>query len=110
MDLAKVIGTVVATCKTPSLKGSILSVIQPLDENLQTIGEPLIATDSSAHRGKNEIVYFVASGDAVPTGSNGEKLPVDAAIVGIVDDITLIKIKNYTKDTPKKEKKKTKEK
>lgn len=93
MDLARVIGTIVATRKTSSLKGSILSIIQPLDEELKPIGEPIIATDSTARRGRSEIVYFVTSGDAVPTGQDGAKIPVDAAIVGIVDDVTLLKPK-----------------
>jgi microcompartment protein CcmK/EutM len=34
-----------------------------------------------------EIVYYVASGDAVFTGLQGVDIPVDAAIVGIVDSI-----------------------
>jgi len=89
MDIARVIGTIVATRKIPSLKGSILSIIQPLDENLKPTSAAIIATDSSARRGVGEIVYFVASGDAVPTGPDGSNIPVDAAIVGIIDDIYL---------------------
>lgn len=92
MDLAKIIGTVVATKKAPLLVGSVLNIIEPLDENLKPAGEPLIATDSRAKYGNGEIVYYVASGDAEPTGPDGKRIPVDAAIIGIVDEVTLKKI------------------
>jgi microcompartment protein CcmK/EutM len=85
MDMAKVIGTVVATRKVVSLDGVTLLVIQPVDERLQPKGAPLIATDSSGRRGLGEIVYYVASGDAVYTGPDGKDIPVDAGIIGIVD-------------------------
>ncbi|MCX7717061.1 MAG: EutN/CcmL family microcompartment protein [Candidatus Sumerlaeaceae bacterium] len=85
MDMARIIGTVVATRKTPSLDGVTLLVIQPVDERLQPKGEPLIASDSSGRRGTGEIVYYVASGDAVYTGPDGKDIPVDAGIIGIVD-------------------------
>lgn len=87
MDIAKIIGTIVATRKVPSLEGVTLCVIQPLDANLREVGAPLIATDATSRHGVGEIVYYVASGDAVFTGLQGEEIPVDAAIVGIVDSI-----------------------
>lgn len=88
MDLARVIGCIVATQKDPSLVGCKLCIIQPVDQDMKPKGGALVATDSSASRGEGEIVYFVASGDAVPTGPDGRKMPVDAAIVGIVDHIS----------------------
>ncbi|NUP88590.1 MAG: EutN/CcmL family microcompartment protein [Candidatus Sumerlaeia bacterium] len=88
MDLARVIGAVTATRKEPSLTGLKLCVIQPLDADLQPVREPLIATDATGKRGDGELVYFVESGDAVPTGLGADpNLPVDAAVVGIVDDV-----------------------
>lgn len=87
MDIARIIGTIVSTRKVPSLEGVTICVIQPLDANLREVGTPLIATDATSRHGVGEIVYYVASGDAVFTGLQGEDLPVDAAIVGIVDSI-----------------------
>lgn len=87
MDIARIIGTIVATRKTPTLDGVTICVIQPVDEHLKDAGQPLIATDATNKRGVGELVYFVASGDAVYTGLAGEDLPVDAAIMGIVDSI-----------------------
>jgi ethanolamine utilization protein EutN len=87
MDIARIIGHVVATTKIPTLEGVSILVIQPLDERMQDAGKPLIATDATGKRGPGEIVYYVASGDAVFTGLAGDDLPVDAAIMGIVDSI-----------------------
>lgn len=85
MDLARVIGTIVATRKDPALVSCKLCIVQPLNEHLEPAGEPLVATDATASRGEGEIVYIVESGDAVFTGLQGENMPVDAAIVGIVN-------------------------
>lgn len=92
MDIAKVIGTIVATQKDSSLSGVKICIIQPLDQDFNETGKPLIATDSTAKRDTGEIVYYVGSGDAVPTGPEGRKMPVDAAVIGIVDRL------NYKKE------------
>ena len=87
MDLARVIGTIVATRKDPSLVSCKICVLQPVDEHLKPMREPLIATDATSSRGQGDLVYFVESGDAVFTSLTGPPMPVDAAIVGIVDDV-----------------------
>ncbi len=81
------IGTIVATQKDPLLEGQKLAVIQPLDENGAASGKPLIASDTGARHGEGEIIFFVRSGDAMVTGPTKELIPVDAAIVGIVDEM-----------------------
>ena len=87
MDIAEVIGHIVATQKYETLVSCKLCVIQPITHDGQKSRKPLIATDATASRGLGERVFFVESGDAVFTGLQGEDLPVDAAIVGIVDEI-----------------------
>ena len=89
MDLARIMGTVVAEAKDPLLVGVQLCVIQPLDENLEPVDQPLIASEADCSRAVGEIVYYVASGDAVFTHPDGRAMPVDAAIVGKVDRINL---------------------
>ncbi len=89
MDMARVIGTVVATRKVPSLEGTTLLILQPVNEKLEAKGGVVVATDATSRRGPGEIVYFVASGDAMFTGLGGEDLPVDAAVIGIVDSVHL---------------------
>ncbi len=88
MDLARVIGSITATRKEPALVGFKLCVIQPLDADLQPVREPLVATDATGQRGDGELVYFVEGGDAMLTGLGEDPhVPVDAAVVGIVDDV-----------------------
>ena len=55
MDLAKVIGTVVATRKDASLEGTRLLLIQPLDEKRNPISEPTVAVDTLHDAGIGEI-------------------------------------------------------
>lgn len=89
MDLAKVIGTVVATRKDPSLEGARFLIVQPLDEKHTAVASPLIAVDTLYDAGVGETVYTVAGGDAVGV-CLGKQMPVDVAIVGIVDSVSLI--------------------
>ncbi len=88
MDIGKVIGTVVATRKDPSLEGTRLLVVQPLDEKHTPISEPLVAVDTLQDAGVGEIVYIVTGGDAVGV-LPGRRMPVDVAIVGLVDSMSL---------------------
>ncbi len=99
MDLAKVIGTVVATRKDASLEGTRLLLIQPLDEKRNPISEPTVAVDTLHDAGIGEIVYIVTGGDAVSV-IPGKRMPVDVAIVGLVDSISLIDTSNMSADTP----------
>ena len=46
MQLARIIGTVVATVKNESLEGRKLLVIQSLDKDLEPQGKPMVAVDS----------------------------------------------------------------
>lgn len=88
MDIGKVIGTIVATRKDSSLVGYRLLVIQPLDAEGRSIGDPVTAVDIQGAAGRGEIVYIVTGGDAAFVSAERE-MPVDVAVVGIVDSITL---------------------
>ncbi len=87
MDLARVIGTIVAERKDAALEGVQLCLIQPVNEKLESVGNPLIASEAAHLRAGGDLVYYVSSGDAVYTHPDGRALPVDAAIVGYVDSI-----------------------
>lgn len=92
MDLARVIGTVVSTQKDSGLEGVQLCVIEPIDSlkgESSPAAPPLVASESSTPRALGDVVYYVASGDAVYTHPDGRAMPVDAAIVGLVDEVTL---------------------
>ncbi len=83
MQLAKVIGDVVATRKEPALDGIALLVVQPLDEHGAPDGRSLVAVDSVG-AGVGETVFFVRGREASFPFLPAE-VPTDACIVGIVD-------------------------
>lgn len=89
MQLARVLGTVVATVKTESLEGRKLLVIQPLDSQYAPKGEPMVAIDSVGS-GVGEIVFWCRGREAsfpfLPS-----QVPSDCTIVGIVDSVFLQK-------------------
>ncbi len=87
MKLARVVGTVVATEKTPNLEGVKFLIIQPLTKSLEPKGSPVVAADGVAMAGPGEIVYFVGSREAAQAMPE-PFVPVDHAIVGIVDEVT----------------------
>ena len=83
MQLARVIGTVVATVKTESLAGRKLLIVQTLDTNLESIGKPLVAVDSVG-AGVGELVIW-CRGKEARSPFKREDTPTDCTIVGIVD-------------------------
>lgn len=84
MQLARVIGDVVATCKDPNLVGLTLLVLQPLSADGTATGRTLVAVDAVG-AGVGETVFFVRGKEAsfpfYPVSA-----PVDAGVVGIVDE------------------------
>jgi ethanolamine utilization protein EutN len=85
MQLALVIGTVVATIKNDLLEGRKLLVIQPLDGRLRESGKPLIAIDSVG-AGKGETVFWCRGKEASFPFAPAE-VPTDCTVVAIVDSV-----------------------
>lgn len=83
MIVGKIVGSVVATRKNEKLVGSKFLVVEPLD-GMEDSSNRLVAVDNVG-AGIGEIV-LVAKGSAARIGCNLADSPVDAAIVGIVDD------------------------
>jgi len=83
MQLARVIGDVVATRKDENLTGITLLLVQPLTADRQPAGRPLVAVDAVG-AGVGEHVFFVRGKEASFPFYPAEP-PVDAGIVGIVD-------------------------
>ena len=83
MQLARVIGDVVATRKDENLSGITLLVVQPLTPERQPAGRPLVVVDSIG-AGVGEEVFFVRGKEASFPFHPIEP-PVDASIVGIID-------------------------
>jgi microcompartment protein CcmK/EutM len=89
MQLARVTGTVVATVKVPGLTGIKLLLVQPLDRKLHPVGGQVVAADAVHMAGPGELVYIVAAREAAQAMPD-PFVPVDHAIVGIVDAVRLM--------------------
>jgi ethanolamine utilization protein EutN len=85
VQLARVVGTVVATHKDEKLVSVTLLLIQPLSSAREPAGRALVAADAMG-AGVGEEVFFVRGAEAsfpfYPV-----VVPTDAAIVGIVDRV-----------------------
>ncbi|HAJ99683.1 MAG TPA: ethanolamine utilization protein EutN, partial [Bacteroidales bacterium] len=82
MKLGKVIGRVVSTHKLDSLHGLKLALVQPIDEKLVPLGDPIVTIDT-INADIGQVIYYETSKEAsmvLETTMN----PCDAAIVGIV--------------------------
>ncbi|MBI4570283.1 MAG: EutN/CcmL family microcompartment protein [Planctomycetes bacterium] len=85
MELAKVIGRVVATRKDQRLAGIGLLIVQPLAHDLSPRGAPQVACNM-AQAGLGEIVYTIDGYEAA-YALPGKFAPTDLAIVGNVDGV-----------------------
>ncbi|MEZ5345100.1 MAG: EutN/CcmL family microcompartment protein [Pyrinomonadaceae bacterium] len=83
MQLARVIGTVVSTVKNQSLHGRKIMLVQNLDENLDPIGQPMVALDAVG-AGVGELVFW-CRGKEASFPFKRDETPTDCTIVGIVD-------------------------
>lgn len=83
MIIGKVIGSVVSTRKNENLVGNKFMIVEPV-EMMSAKGSRLVAIDNIG-AGIGEYV-LVALGSAARIGCGKELAPIDAAIVGIVDD------------------------
>jgi len=83
MIVGKVIGSIVSTRKMNTLVGNKFMVVEPL-ESMGVNSKKIVAIDNIG-AGIGEIV-LVATGSAARIGSQMDNSPIDAAIVGIVDN------------------------
>lgn len=85
MYLGRVRGTVVANRKAEGMEGMKLLLVQPLDDQLRDNGPLQVAVDVT-QAGPDDLVFLVGSREAA-LACTPTFVPVDAAIVGIVDDV-----------------------
>ena len=86
MQLARVVGTVVATQKHHAFEGAKLLLVQPVGLDDAPRGATLLAVDSVG-AGVTERVLIVLEGRAAGEALGKKRAPVDAAIIGIVDSV-----------------------
>ena len=89
MLLGKVIGTLTPADIVEGLEGLPMLVVQPLDKNQKAEGEAIIAADPTRMAGPDETIYYESSREAALL-CDPWFVPVDHAVVGIVDDIQIV--------------------
>ena len=88
MQIGKVIGTLVATQKHHKIDGAKLLLVQPLTLEGKPKGMAVLTIDSVG-AGVGEQVLIVQEGKSAGDALRRKAAPVDAAIVGIIDTITV---------------------
>ena len=85
MQLARIIGTVVATRKDPRLEGKKLLICRPVNPDGHDEKGYVVAVDTVSAGFQEQVL--VVGGSSARMASGCKDVPVDAAIVGIVDEV-----------------------
>lgn len=85
MIIGKVVGTVISTRKNPNLVGSKFLIVDPMEDFNKNYEQSRLVAVDNVGAGVGEIV-LVSIGSAARVGCGNENSPVDACVVGIVDD------------------------
>ena len=83
MIVGKVVGSVVSTRKNDNLVGNKFMIVEPVRSMKGDVGTCVAIDNIGAGIGE---YVLVACGSAARIGCDMESAPVDAAIVGIIDD------------------------
>lgn len=86
MLLGRVRGTAVCTIKYPGTEGLKLLMVQPLDKHLQPVGGLSVAVDV-VQAGPGDLCVMVRSREAALAMPDIKFVPVDLALVGVVDEL-----------------------
>jgi len=86
MLFGRVKGTAVCTIKYQDLEGVKLLVVQPLDKHLKPLGTLQVAADV-VHAGVGDLCVMVRSREAALAMTDVKFVPIDLALVGIVDEL-----------------------
>ena len=88
MQIGRVVGTVVSTQKHHKFEGAKLLIVQPLNIDDTPRGAALLAIDGVG-AGVDEKVLVVLEGRAAGEALGRKGAPVDAAVIGIIDSVTV---------------------
>lgn len=91
MQIARVIGTVVSTQKQKKFEGAKLLLVQPLNIDDTPRGVALLAVDGVG-AGVHEKVLIVLEGRAAGEALGKKAAPVDAAVIGIIDQVDIVMV------------------
>ena len=88
MLIGRVIGDIVATQKAPSHEGRKILVVQPLNLDGTDRGDEVLALDA-VDAGMGDRVLVVTEGWSAMSAVDREHAPIDMAVVGFIDSVTL---------------------
>lgn len=88
MLLGRVKGTAVCTLKYEGTEGLKLLIVQPLDKHLQPVGTLQVAADV-VQAGIGDLCVMVRSREAALAMPDVKFVPIDLALVGIVDELVV---------------------
>jgi len=86
MIICKVIGDIVSTVKNPQFEGKKLMIVQPLDLEDKPDGESFLAIDT-VQAGTGDKVLVMREGGSARIVLQDNKIPVQALITAIVDEV-----------------------
>lgn len=86
MRFGRVKGTAVCTMKYPGLEGVKLLVVQPLNKEMEPTGHLQVAADV-VRAGIGDLCIMARSREAALAMTDVKFVPVDLALVGIVDEL-----------------------
>src|SRR5512138_210342 len=86
MLFGRVVGSAVCTMKYPGTEGLKLLVVQPLNKRLEPVGALQVAADV-VDAGQGDLCVMVRSREAALAMPDIKFVPIDLALVGVVDDL-----------------------
>lgn len=89
MLFGRVVGTAVCTRKYPGTEGLKLLVVQPLNKRLEPLGPLQVAADV-VDAGPGDLCVMVRSREAALAMPDVKFVPIDLAIVGVVDELNTL--------------------
>lgn len=88
MKLARVVGNVWSTKKNDKIHALRLLFVQPLGKGFTEVGSVLVAADEIG-AGIGELILITEGAPAMQAFDRKEMIPVDAAVIGIVDSLEI---------------------
>ena len=88
MLFGRVRGTAICTMKYPGTEGLKLLIVQPLNKHLEPLGGLQVAADT-VDAGPGDLCVMVRSREAALAMSDVKFVPIDLALVGIVDQLDI---------------------
>lgn len=88
MIIARVVGDIVSTIKSPSFEGHKLLIVQPLGLEGEAKGASFLAIDK-VDAGVEDLVLVNKEGGSARILLEDERVPVQAVIVAVIDDVDI---------------------